>query len=437
MPPRFRGDAIELSGETGTKIKSEILGDYYPLWWSITSGGEGHDHGLSTAIIELNAGTGEDFIADTGETILGSSGHALHLKASEPNAVRLKVVLFEEDLECYSRLKRVVAKNWPGMRWSDDPSTSEAVFLLKADLTRALSMLDQIQLGNSLFFFDPLLYTPWVQIDGVARRRIKSYYETRTEFVVFLFTSDWFSGRKGLIAALPTRNDGKWSAEEADAVNKCDDLFGNTSWRQHLLVNDSLENRRKMLVELYRRRLHIWFRYVLPLPFEPKPGQLYHLFMCSNYEEGIGITKRFYSNVTGNRPYSPDNDSAYKRFLANHPEKKPKARGKPMEWKILWQIIKNHEEGLCDIECRDLMDQEPNTTNRIHVLEWLAVKGYLTSINYLTAEWQKKPDLFCLDRDFVKKQLRIEPPPELVPLSPEALKEGKRRKQQATERWFG
>ncbi|MGI0016873.1 MAG: three-Cys-motif partner protein TcmP, partial [Nitrososphaera sp.] len=306
MPPRFHGDAIELSGETGTKLKSEIIGEYYPLWWSITSGGESRGHPYDTSIVELNAGTGLDYIADIGKTILGSSGHALKLKGADPKTRALKVVLFEDDRECFGHLRKVVRRRWPSIRWSEDPSTDKKmVYLINADLTSALSILDQIRLGNSLYFFDPLLFTPWVQIDSVARKRIKLYYETRTEFIVFLFTSDWFYGRKGLIAPLPKTNDGKWSAQERDAVEKCDQLFGRAAWRAKLLNDRAPEERIRRLVELYRDRLHTWFRYVLPLPFDPKTGQTYHLFMCSNYEDGVEITKGFYADYTGNDQYSP------------------------------------------------------------------------------------------------------------------------------------
>lgn len=76
----FHGDALCLSGITGTRLKSEVLSRYYQFWWNIVSGGEQNDHRYSTTIIELNAGTGELFIEDTSEIILGSAGHALQLK---------------------------------------------------------------------------------------------------------------------------------------------------------------------------------------------------------------------------------------------------------------------------------------------------------------------------------------------------------------------
>lgn len=87
---QFHGDAIVLSGVTGTKLKCDILAAYYPTWWGITSGGSSRNNPLATAIVEMNAGSGEDHIEETDETILGSSGHALQLKLESPNTSNLK-----------------------------------------------------------------------------------------------------------------------------------------------------------------------------------------------------------------------------------------------------------------------------------------------------------------------------------------------------------
>ena len=76
MPLEFHNNAIVLSGETGTKIKSSILEEYYERWRNITSGGESRSHFFPTSIIEINAATGEVYIKDTGEMLLGSAGHA-------------------------------------------------------------------------------------------------------------------------------------------------------------------------------------------------------------------------------------------------------------------------------------------------------------------------------------------------------------------------
>ena len=74
MSLEFVGDAISLSGLTGSRLKCEVIGLYYPFWWNITSGGPSANNSWPTAIVELDAATGEVYIKDTKETILGSSG---------------------------------------------------------------------------------------------------------------------------------------------------------------------------------------------------------------------------------------------------------------------------------------------------------------------------------------------------------------------------
>jgi hypothetical protein len=99
---------------------------------------------------------------------------------------------------------------------------------MNRDLAGAIDLIKQIDLGNTLFFFDPLLYTPWSEIEKVSRDRIKSYYQTGTEFVVFLFNSDWFLGRKTLdppLTPFPTGQHTQWTADEKTTVAKMNDLF--------------------------------------------------------------------------------------------------------------------------------------------------------------------------------------------------------------------
>ena len=74
MSLEFKQDAICLSGLTGSKLKCEVIGQYYPFWWNITSGGKRVNYNWPTAIVELDAATGEVYIEDTSETIPGSSG---------------------------------------------------------------------------------------------------------------------------------------------------------------------------------------------------------------------------------------------------------------------------------------------------------------------------------------------------------------------------
>lgn len=423
---QFHGDAIVLSGVTGTKLKCNILAAYYPTWWGITSGGSSRNNPLATAIVEMNAGSGEDYIEETDEMILGSSGHALQLKLENPNTSNLKTILVEENNECYSHLKAVIGRRWPALDLAQTEGPLQAnltgVYLLHKNLNQALDTIEQISLRNVIFFFDPLLFTPWSEIERVASRRIKWYYQIRTEFVVFLFTSDWFSGRTKLgLSSLPrTPIQAQWNEGERHAVELMNEMFGNVRWQPTLLTDGAPRERVVKLVEQYKLRLHRWFRYVLPLPFEPKTGQTYHLFMCSNYEEGIDITRRFYTKYSKNQPFDPDNSMAYANFCKVHPwlASQVSGRHRPLPWRFLWAIIKNHEEGLCDIRCEDLVRIEQDWRTRLGAFQWLESEGYLRRTEVMTDAWEGVPPLYKADWDVIIQRLGVDPPPALIPLSP-------------------
>jgi len=196
MVLRFVGNAISLSGPTGSKLKCEIIGDYYPFWWGITSGGPRKHYRIKTAIIELNAATGEIFIDDTQETVLGSAGHALDLKLNTSNTDNLKIILVEDNVECYSNLKEVIKRRWESVSiaQAEGPieSNTSNIYLLNMSLSDALDRIDEIKIGNTLalFYFDPLLMVEYETIEKVAARRMKYFFKTGTEFIIFLFTSD-------------------------------------------------------------------------------------------------------------------------------------------------------------------------------------------------------------------------------------------------------
>jgi three-Cys-motif partner protein len=422
----FHEDAIVLSGETGTKLKCDIIGEYYPIWWSITSGNESRNFGNPTAIIEMNAGTGLDYIEDTGEEILGSSGHALRLKFNGLNTENLQLVLVESDAECFRHLKAVIAERWPQVNIeqaiSPPPLNKTKICLVRDNPADAIARIEMIPLGNSLFFFDPLLYTPWSDLERVASGRIRKYYQTRTEFIVFLFTSDWFKGRGSLdLHPLPKTNlEGTWSEDERNTVHKVDQLFGQTTWRAAVLSGDNEEQRMGRLVAEYRRRLHKWFRYVLPLPFAPKENQLYHLFMCSNYEAGVEITRRFYTKFTGNPSQGFDSSTAFERFKQLHSDLTSglNRRERPLEWKFLNAVLKRHDEGLCDMRCIDLVRLAPDYKKRLDLFRWVEANHYLRRIPQMTDAWQDPPILSKVDWTVVKDKFGVTPPPELKPLLP-------------------
>lgn len=420
----FRGDAICLSGLTGTKLKSEVIGEYYPFWWGITSGGKGSDYRYPTAIVELNAGTGEVYVEETGETVLGSAGHALELKVKNPQAKDLKVVLVEENPECYMHLKDVIERRWPEVSIveAEGPvdQNSSNIYLLRNTLDEAIEVIRTIGLGNTIYFFDPLRSVEWNTIEKTAGDRMKYFYQTGTEFLIFVFTSDWFLGRQDF-APLPNTTVRRfWTKKQRSTVLEADRLFGNEKWRNHILNRKPIEEKERILVRLYRRRLYEWFRYVLPLPFTPKPKQLFHLVVCSNYEVGIRMTRNEYSMRTRNPRYSPNNKVAYSRFRKLHPELLPGLTGKerPAEWRILWRVISAHEGGRCDCRCSDLCEIAGDAMRVQTILEWLAGKRYLKEDKTRVA-WKIEHGikLYKLNWLTVKSNLGVNAPPPLVPLS--------------------
>ena len=412
----FNGDAIILSGETGTKLKSEILGKYYKKWWGITSGGKGKRYWNSTAIIEMNSATGEIYIKDSNETVLGSSGHALELLNDGLKTRYLKIILVEKNDDCFKHLRNVIKKRWPELSCGEFSSKEEKDVFLIQDPLQIEKILTKYELGNSLFFFDPLLSVEWKQIEHIAKKRIKNYYETGTEFLIFLFTSDFFIGRNEYDALPTNNNESLWSKKQLKTVRELDKLLGDTTWREYLLNSKSNDEKMKILVALYKKKLRRWFRYVLPLPFEPKKSQLYHIFFCSNFATGVELTKNFFIKLTNNSKVELQNEKAHKKFLDRHPEKRIKGRPRSSEWKILWAIIKNHEDGLCDKKCGDLLKIESTEEKLQCKLEWLESKKYLLETESCTTAWNDIPKLYELDWKFIKQTLNVSKPDELSPL---------------------
>ncbi len=422
MSLKFVQDAICLSGLTGSKLKCAVIGQYYPFWWGITSGGQRENYKFPTAIVELDAATGEAYIKDTNEVILGSSGHALDLKCNNPNTGGLKVILVENDVDCYGHLKKVIRRRWGNVDidLAEGPSqfNSSNIYLLNTELDSALSNIEKIKLGNALFFFDPLRSVEYQTIEKVASNRIKTYYKTGTEFIIFVFTSDWFLGRDDF-APLPTSvGGGTWSIEEKRTVLEADAFFGNKDWRGRILNSNPIHERERNFLELYRDTLHKWFRYILPLPFNPKENQIFHLILCSNYETGVRRTREFYAGKTRNPKYSPDNSTAFKLFRKHHPEIFIGLSGvrKPPQWRVLWTTVRSHEDGICDCMCSDYIEIEGNTEARQQLLDWLEKEEYLNRLNIDNA-WKSPIIQYKLNWVTIKKILGIDPPSAFEPLS--------------------
>jgi three-Cys-motif partner protein len=421
----FHGDAICLSGITGTAIKSEIIGQYYEFWWKITSGGDKSGHSFPTAIVELNAGSGEVFIKELDQTLLGSAGHSIELKKRLDEKNSLKLVLIEEDGPCYNHLTKVISRRLPDIpvKVCEGPVDQNPtnIFLMNLNLDESLKQMAAIKLGNSIFFFDPLRMVRWEIIEKVAGDRIKHYYQTGTEFIIFLFTSDYFLGRDEFAAFPTNNNEPSWSELERRSITEADNLFGDTTWRSKILHPDNILQRQNDFVNLYQTKLQKWFRYVLPLPFKPKKSQLYHLIICSNYETGIRETKSHYSQRMGNKKVNQDNSLAYNYFKILHHNLCKNFTGttKPLEWKILWAIIK-HEIGIRDLMCSDIRRFEVISSRRDNVMKWLAQNFYLLPVDQPDA-WGSPYQKYTLNWLYCKDKLGVDLPSPLIPISPDSF----------------
>ncbi len=287
------------------------------------------------------------------------------------------------------------------------------------NLNDALEKIEEIEPGNSLFFFDPLRSVKYTTINEVASKRIQSFYQTGTEFFIFLYTSDWFLGRDEFVPLPSTPDESSWSEDEKRTVLDADSLFGAKKWRRLVLNNKPIEDREKTLIELYKYALHKWFRYVLPLPFNPKKDQIFHLILCSNYEAGVKATKDFYCKITGNPKYSPNNKKAYERFKSLHSEalRWLNAKKRPLQWRALWKIITQHEDGICDCMCSDFKEIARRIRDRQQILYWLEHEGYIIPFRIKNA-WKSSIGQYKLNWKIVKKNLGIDPPSSLKPPSP-------------------
>jgi hypothetical protein len=201
-------------------------------------------------------------------------------------------------------------------------------------------------------------------------------------------------------------------------VAEADAVFGNIEWRLATLNNNLISERENAFIELYKRSLHKWFRYVLPMPFNPKDKQIYHLILCSNYEAGVQATRRFFCEKANNSYYKPDANKAYAVFKVKYPELLNGLRGnqRPKPWKILWKIITVHEEGICDSRCNDFIDIEPDEKQRDKLLEWLALEGYLRRLSSVNP-WNLPIMQFIINWQVVGQVLGVVPPDPLQPLS--------------------
>ena len=243
-------------------------------------------------------------------------------------------------------------------------------------------------------------------------------------FFIFLFTSDWFLGRKDFTPLPRSAKEETWTENQRKTVLDADFLFGNNEWRNYLLNEKSVDDKMKILVELYTSQLHKWFRYILALPFTPKPKQIYHLILSSNYEAGVRATRNFYAQIMGNPKYSPDINTAYKEFKKLHPDILIGLGGnrRPVQWHLLRRTITDHEEGICDYGCSDFADIDNNPNNIQLLLDWLEENGYLSRFGIDNA-WRLPIQQYEFNWSTIKERLGVDPPLPLEPLSSKEIAE--------------
>jgi len=85
---------------------------------------------------------------------------------------------------------------------------------------------------------------------------------------------------------------------------------------------------------------------------------------------------------------------------------------------MLWKIVRDHEEGLCDVECDDLVRIEPVVQKRKASLDWLVSKGYLVPISDISDRWSVKPTLYKVEWQNLQTRLGVTRPLPLEPLRP-------------------
>lgn len=424
MPLEFHDDAICLSGLLGTKLKSKIIHDYYELWWEITSGGPRVNYDYYTAIIEMNAGTGEIYIKESNESIMGSAGCALELKfnnqyVDNPN---ICVILVEEDEECINHLKNVINRKYPhadiNEKIEDLDFTARDCVLIRNNVSEAIKTINDLSIrGRIIYFFDPLLSVDMEPLRETYEKRIKYPFVTGVEFIIFFFSSDWINGRDDF-NPLPNNVDAKnWNEDERTVVRLLEDVYGDDEWHELILTTEQPQIRMINLIKEYQKRLFRLFRFVIPMPFAPKVNHLYHLIFCSNFRAGASIISRFYEKSTNNI-WIPDNRVTYNKFRQLHKSDIifPGGNKRPLEWKLLWNFIKNYNNGKFDILSRDVREIETNRILLQKSMKWLNDKRYIGK--YASTQYRgRKVDRYELKWIEIEKNLKLKKPPPFKPLT--------------------
>ncbi len=330
----------------------------------------------------------------------------------------------EKDEKCIEHLKNTIKRRFPTAKINDDPSCIEddihQCVLIRRNVNEAIDTINSMDIkGLTIYFFDPLLSIDMAPLRSVYERRIKTPFFTGVEFIIFFFTSDWIYGRENFQRLPNNLNLDTWNSEEQQTVNSLINVLGDNLWLKSILTNEDPAVRMRKLINEYRERLLKMFRIVVPMPFVPKNKQTYHLIFCTNYFAGANIITRFYKNATNNE-WSPDHKIYYKKFRKLHESEVnlPDSNKRPLEWRILWRIIRNYRFGKFDDYCRDLRKLERNSAKFFRILKWILKKGYIKRYIFFEEETRSKPR-YELNWLIITKDLGLEEPPSLNPLKEE------------------
>jgi len=376
-----------------------------------------------TSIIDMNAATGEIYIEDADETILGSAGCALDLKFNNEfiDDPDICVILVEDNEECIEHLMNVLKRRYPDINIMQDVDLIEDLtkncVLVRKSVDDAIDTINNLDLrGRSIYFFDPLLSVNMAPLRKVYENRVGSPFEIGVEFIIFSFTSDWIFGRNELYPLPRDSYVKNWTIEEKRTVNLLDSAFGDTQWHETILSQKNPKIRMERLISEYQMRLFHLFRFVIPMPFTPKENQLYHLIFCSNYQPGARIFSNFYEKLTNNK-WNPNNRATYNQFCRIHRNDImfPGGNKRPYEWKILWHVIKNYNHGKFDEDCRDILELEKSRVDPQESFEWLKKHGYITIYSVENYE-EEEIERYELNWATIEKKLKLNRPAPFKPL---------------------
>ncbi len=290
-----------------------------------------------------------------------------------------------------------------------------------------------ITLDRVLFLFDPLLAPDFYLIQQVASRRIRVPFQKGTEFLVFFFTSDWIRGRRNFAPLPRTRNESIWTDAELETANQADLVFGDRTWLDITTQSLNEDQMQSSLLSTYRLKLYEWFRFVLPVPFQPKPNQNYHLLCCSNYEVGINVIKSNWSHlvsmhrgILSKAGISEHANSIYNHFKSKYPEivaGRPQGTQKPPEWRILWTLIKKYVDGTGDSLDSVLLEIVESNSDLDSILGWLASEGFIFPLEEIPWSWSGIHPIIRYHADYAKLNdiLQLAPPISMSPLTSDAL----------------